>query len=479
MQVKRSAGKGPINMADPALDSDLRAWLPRLSALWKEGQGGGAGALTAGDMAGLGRSLLMLQRGLTGGRELAGAGYMENPELLGAYLLYYWPVSYLEGRLALSSVEERLNALSAAAAARSRPLRVLDCGSGPAPLSAALVDSLAGTNCNYEITLLDSSPAALELGRRLLGLQLPGSSPVRIRSADLESADGLMAEDPDAAAQPGPFDLILLGHTLNELWRGAEDRLEKRGRFARGLVKQLCPQGLLLILEPALLETSRSLLAVRDLLVDAGCRIAAPCLAPLGLCPALAAGPSHTCHFELGWRPPEPVASLARAAGLDRESVKVCFIAVEAGLTGLTSDMSSVPTVSKSGDRPMAGSGADSSGGGDRATAGDRARIFARVVSEPMLNKAGRIRYLLCDGKRRFAFSARNGDPDARAKGFFDLCRGDCIEIGNPEVRGAPQKGLEGKAETAFGCGASTSICILEKPGTGKFARTDGNNVRV
>jgi len=447
MQVKRNAGNGPINRLSPRLDSDVRAWLPKLSALWKNGE---ADTLSPGDIDELGTSLLALQRGLTGDRRLAGAGYMDDPQLLGAYLLYYWPVSYLEGRFALSTLNRELSILSASAREAGRPLRVLDCGSGPAPLAAALADSLesaggsSAERCpSCEIVLLDSSPAALKLGQSLLGKA--GSPPlVTTRTLNLESGGNLGTElnsgpgGPEAAVAEQPFDLILLGHTLNELWRGDARSIERRSAFAAELASKLGQNGLLIVLEPALLETSRALLAVRDRLVAAGIRAVAPCLCPSSPCPALAAGPMHTCHLELGWMPPEPVASLARRAGLDRESVKVCFMAFSAPAATFR--------------------------GTELGDFGAEPGLLGRVVSEPMLNKAGRIRYLLCDGRNRFAFSAKSDDPAARRGGFFDLCRGDLILIRNPEDRSLRQKGGQSDGP-AYGWRVGTELKVLERPG--------------
>jgi hypothetical protein len=58
-----------------------------------------------------------------------------------------------------------------------------------------------------------------------------------------------------------------------------------------------------------------------------------------------------------------------------------------------------------------------------------------RVVSEPMLNKAGRVRYLLCGNRGRFPFSAKRDDPAAAAGGFFGLARYDLIQVEEPESR--------------------------------------------
>ena len=48
-----------------------------------------------------------LSRGFTRERELAGARYLDDERLLGAYLLFYWPVSYLQARGVLSELPRR------------------------------------------------------------------------------------------------------------------------------------------------------------------------------------------------------------------------------------------------------------------------------------------------------------------------------------------------------------------------------------
>ena len=72
-----------------------------------------------------GSVLKSLQRGLTGERRLAGASYFSREDYLGAYLLYYWPVSYCQVSLALEEIRMR--------GALPRIDRVLDLGAGPGP----------------------------------------------------------------------------------------------------------------------------------------------------------------------------------------------------------------------------------------------------------------------------------------------------------------------------------------------------------
>src|SRR5204863_8615054 len=100
------------------------------------------------------------------------------------------------------------------------------------------------------------------------------------------------------SAARGPFDLVVSAHVLNELFV-SEGPPERRVERLAGLVRRwaerfLARDGRLILLEPALRETSRALLAVRDQLVAAGMRVVAPRFFR-GACPALAL-PRDWCH---------------------------------------------------------------------------------------------------------------------------------------------------------------------------------------
>jgi ribosomal protein RSM22 (predicted rRNA methylase) len=60
-----------------------------------------------------------------------------------------------------------------------------------------------------------------------------------------------------------------------------------RARRVRAWSTLLTPKGVLILIEPALRETSRELLAVRDQVLSAGLQVVAPCFWT-GPCPALA-----------------------------------------------------------------------------------------------------------------------------------------------------------------------------------------------
>jgi hypothetical protein len=69
--------------------------------------------------------------------------------------------------------------------------------------------------------------------------------------------------------------------------------------------------------------------------------------------------------------------------------------------------------------------------------------LSGRIVSEPMLNKAGRVRYILCtNGGLRATISALRYDPMAENLGFFGLGRGDLIAADGLEIRGESHFGI-------------------------------------
>ncbi len=406
-----------------AIEHDLSLRIPALVSLWRGTKN--SGGLTSKELKTAGSALLSLQRGLTGSRQLAGAGYMDDNALLGAYLLYYWPVSYMQTALAASSNPQAFFSL------QHRPLRILDLGAGPGPASCALSDLLRHMipdAAETEFTLADSSGKALALAAKLLQYKAAEGYSVKVYTHTVNLERGI-----EGVPGTDTFDIIVVSHALNELWQGDSDRIAKRCALLEKAAERLSPEGVLFLSEPALLETSRSLLAVRDMIVSRGFTVLSPCLAD-GQCPALAAGPNHTCHAEVPWRPAEPVASLAKAAGLDRESVKMSFII--AGKRTPDTETAAEPEKNRAGET-----------------------VIARVVSDAMLNKSGRIRFLLCDGHTRFAFSAKNGDPAAGPAGFFALRRYDLIELTSPEIRG-------NGGNTAYGFGKDTKLHVVSRIGS-------------
>jgi SAM-dependent methyltransferase len=324
-------------------------------------------------------------------------------------------VSYAQTKAALQKAPrffERVAELSGQAEsssqAKKRAIRILDLGSGPAPASCSLADLAQGRgeqNMAFEFCLCDSSGDALSLGKKILEAAYAKNASVETRVCNLENI--FQPKNGAAFLDGKKFDFIIASHSLNELWKGQKKRGEKIAALLKNLSDCLDDGGLMLLMEPALLATSRALIEARDSLIASGLKVAAPCLQSASPCPALE-NPNATCHAQFDWEMPQIVADLAALAGLNRADVKMTYFVF--GRNG--SQCQEVVQDQK---------------------------VAALVVSEPMLNKAGRVRYVLCDGKARFTLSAKNGDPNAAAQGFFDLKRYDKIKIAGAQVRS--QKG--------------------------------------
>src|SRR5512137_1977763 len=138
---------------------DLARWVPRLLAAWRalrrearRGPRPPPDRLLPEELREVSAAVQRLSLGLTRDRRLAGARYLDDDRLLGAYLLFYWPVSYLQARGVLSELPRR-------------PRAVLDLGSGPGPLALAALDAGASA-----ATACDRAKQALVAARELARL---------------------------------------------------------------------------------------------------------------------------------------------------------------------------------------------------------------------------------------------------------------------------------------------------------------------
>jgi SAM-dependent methyltransferase len=314
-----------------------------------------------------------LSRGLTRDRELAGARYLDDERLLAAYLLYWWPVSYLQARGAISELP-------------ARPRRVLDLGSGPGPIAFAALDAGAA-----EVIAADRSARALAAAA---ALAREAGEPLAVREWNPTRPASLAQ-----LAAGRTFDLVSMGHVLNELWKG-QDEDARRAALLEEALGLVAPGGSLLVVEPALRETSRALLRVRDRLVSRGIAVRAPCLFR-GACPALARE-GDWCHAERAVEAPPLLAQIARAAGLRREAIKMSYLVLAPPGEGWP--------------EPPPG------------------RVF-RVVSEPLAGK-GRLRYMGCGPEGRIGLALQERHVGDANRAFTRLLRGDVVEVSGGEPRG-------------------------------------------
>jgi len=341
----------------------------------------------------------------TTGRDGRLSDYLAERSLRRAYLLYFFPVNYAK----VAGLLREMPALPA------RPLRILDVGSGQGTAALAVLDHLtrlgqAGHH-GSEVIAVDRSRQALQEGEALWGLMTEGrSDPSRCAfrgvTAHVDRAD---ARTP---WKQGPFDLIILANSLNELFCSADDPLDARAKFLESLLEALASDGTLMVIEPALRETTRALHHVRDRLVAGGlATVYSPCLHERP-CPALARK-DDWCHEERSWSPPAVVQEIDRAVGFIKDALKFSYLLLRK----------------------------------DGLTIAKRSADVYRVVSEVMVMKGDR-RAWLCNQEGR-PLAGRLEKARSEANAAFDRWhRGAIVRVDQIERRSTVSRiGVSAKVE--------------------------------
>jgi len=296
-----------------------------------------------------------------GARALVGTPYLADDALRAEYARDIAPRTGVALRKILTEVLP-------AEGLRLRPASVMDLGAG----TGAVGETLRG--------LYGRGHRLVEVDRVARG----GTT----RAADVTRVDAL-------AAFGAPFELVIAAHVLNELYLDEEpaSRATRLGRLVRAWTEDLLgADGTLVVIEPALRETSRALLAVRDQLLAAGLHVVAPCFFS-GPCPALLRE-RDWCHD-----------SAPDAAG---RRIDFSYLVV-------------------------------------RATGPAAAAHRFRVVSDPLPEK-GRLRRFGCGGDGRHALVRLDRHASAANVDFERAGRGDVIQVSRTTYAG---DGLRVGAETA------------------------------
>ena len=184
----------------------------------------------------------------------------------------------------------------------SSALRVLDYGCGPG--TGALALALVCKN-PFSLTGIDSNPHMRKTAVKLITDLKKWGSITNYEAYPVESETKSL------------FDLIIIGHVLNEMPAAEQEKLLLK------LLSRLTSTGTLLILESALPKQTRELMTLRDVLLshDASLKIVFPCTRQTP-CPMLKHSATDWCHGSMNWNPPHLIRQLDQLTGFNKHAIK-------------------------------------------------------------------------------------------------------------------------------------------------------------
>ncbi len=360
---------------------DLETISPILIGIWRRFYklSGPPDILQTREFRGVVEAVQKLRNGLETGDDLAGTDYFALPGLLGAYLLYQWNIHYQQGVSLIGELPQP-------------PRRVLDLASGPGAFAFAALRHGA-----REVIAVDRSKEALQMAAEICGRY---GFPLTIRSHLIKG---------NLPPLEGNFDLIIIGHCLDELFppeiKGGK---EAQRKWINLLLSRLTPDGSLLIVTSSLPAVNRRLLELRSELVRDGVPVQAPCVWQ-GECPALQAKNSP-CYAQRELEKTHLISEIQRASKINLGSLKMSYLLLRNPAAGW-------PTLP-----PMP---------------------LYRVISPPIETHLGD-RYYLCgtDGKKDIGCNLKEVPKEAKA--FSYLKRGELFSVDNALDRGQHLDIIEG-----------------------------------
>lgn len=197
-------------------------------------------------------------------------------------------------------------------------LRVLDVGAGCGAMTLGLLAFLGRRDRRPKISavLVDRDGPALDLAADAIsavaahyGLDVT----VSVRTGDVDLV---------ASVTRRSFDLALAGSVLNELDPG------RARAVTDAMLAAVAAHGVVLVVEPALRETTRALHALRDAIIaDRAATVLAPCTLRGAPCPALA-DDRDWCHDHRPLSLPPRTNQLAQVTGLRDGDLKLAYLAL-------------------------------------------------------------------------------------------------------------------------------------------------------
>lgn len=324
---------------------------------------------------------------LTRERETLHKSYLKDEDLRKAYISYFVPANMHKIHIPLRELSLHPNEIL-----RKERLRILDLGSGPGTAIFGILDFFAAQKERPSLEFIAVDPIAENLRDAEKLFQS-----IRERVYADASLSTLRSSIERTKSLPkGPFDMIILSNVLSEVTRPDPERVQRKVNILKVIMKgTLANDGSCIIIEPALRETSREMLEVRDSLLKDGFHAYSPCLMD-DACPALG-NPRDWCHEDIPWEPPAIIKEIDRLTGLRKDSLKFSYLVIR-------KDGLSVRDIY--GDKSF------------------------RIVSEPLSSK-GKLEFYICGAGGRRLIVRLDKDKSRLNESFEGLKRGDIVSFEN------------------------------------------------
>ena len=342
-------------------------------------------SLTASELKTIASDVIQLSNLFTKERKILPSQYLNNKSLRRAYILYFLPSNIYKIHLPLKELSLHPKKILS-----KKLLKILDLGSGPGTTILGILDFFSNQKKmpSLEFTAIDSVAENLSIAKNLFKLfteNINIDASLKTFKINIEKAGTI----PQVT-----YDIIILSNILNELFYDDNKRIPKRVSFLNTIIdKFLTPDGSCIIIEPALRETTRGMLDVRDNLIKNGFKIYSPCLIDEP-CPALL-NPKDWCHEDIPWIPPVIIKELDKLTGLRKDSLKFSYLVLRKDKLSLTDVLE---------------------------------KNSYRIVSEPLISK-GKLEFYICGHGGRQLVTRLDKDETPSNIQFQKLQRGDIVSF--------------------------------------------------